>query len=171
MGPAIGSLAFDLTNFSLLDIKWKGERPELREIIIQLLFRIGHTMQHCSQYCMQVLNCTVCPPCCMQYYFCNISHDNIALCVCLLQHCMQWCHITRSFQPIRFPCLHNLQHVSTPPNTIAHNVASCIRSFSTNTPQISRFTAKFEVCMSQHQNIKFGGSLNTGNAKRICMEK
>ena len=37
-------------------------------------------------------------------------HATTALCVCLLQHCTQWCDVTKSFQPIS--CLHNL--VATP---------------------------------------------------------
>ena len=73
-------------------------------------------MQHCAQW----LNCTVST---YAIVACNIArnvtgveasstsatfHATIALCVCLLQYCTQWCDVTKSFQPIRFRCLHSL---------------------------------------------------------------
>ena len=50
-------------------------------------------------------------------------HATFALCVCLLQHCTQWCDVTKSSQPIRFPCFAQLGSHAI---YVARNVAACV---------------------------------------------
>ena len=72
--------------------------------------RIGHMMQHCKQYCEQIAELHRVST--FAIVACNIArnvagveasstsatfHTTTALCVCLLQHCTQWCDVTKSF--------------------------------------------------------------------------